>query len=298
MKSIKFYWQKYAPQSIQRVVKVYSDSEVNKSRRLYLLKNSKRIKNQPIEIQEAIRFLKTHRFSPLPYFWSLQYDNFTTEIFFDEKFSFHYIIFEGKKLYFPKHYSQFQILWTMRGILKEQDKNSAHCYHTDEFQVENGSIVIDGGVAEGSFSLLIIEKIKKLYLIECQPEWIEALQLTFHPWKDKVEIIGKYLSDTNSENTVSVDSFVEIKQKENYFVKFDIEGYEMKAFQGMKKFFDETKNLKMCVCTYHHEEDAENIYKYLTNKGLNCKFSNSYIIFVDENEVPNFRKALIRAQKL
>ena len=248
MKSIKFYWQKYAPESIQSVVKLYTDSEMNKARRLSLLKNCEPIKNQPAEIQEAIRFLKTHRFSSLPYFWSLKYDNFTTKIYFDEQFSFHYIIFEGKKLYFPKHYSQFQILWTMRGILKEQDQNSAHCYLTDEFQVENESIVIDGGVAEGSFSLSIIERIKKLYLIECQLEWIEALQLTFLPWKDKVQIIGKYLSDSDSENTVSVDSFVEINQKENYFVKFDIEGYEMKAFEGMKKFFAETISLKMCVC--------------------------------------------------
>lgn len=297
MKSIKFYWQKYTPQSIQSVVKLYSDSELNKARRLKLLKNSNPIKNQPIEIQEAISFLKTHRFSPLPFFWSLKYDNFTTKIYFDVQFAFHYIIFEGKKLYFPKHYTQFQILWTMRGILKEQDKNSAHCYLTDEFQVENGSIVIDGGVAEGSFSLSIIEKIKKLYLIECQQEWVEALQLTFLPWKEKVEIIGKYLSDSDSENTVSVDSFIDINQKENYFVKFDIEGYEMKAFNGMKKFFDETKNLKMCVCTYHHKDDDEVIYKYLTEKGLNCNFSKSYIVFVDEKEVPSFRKALIRAVK-
>jgi len=297
MKSYKFYWQKYAPQSIQSVVKLYSDSDLNKARRSFLLKNSKPIKNQQTEIQEAISFLKTHRFSSLPYFWSLKYDNFTTEIYFDKQFSFHYIIFEGKKLYFPKHYSQFQILWTMRGILKEQDRNSAHCYLTDEFQVENGSIVIDGGVAEGSFSLSIIEKIKKLYLIECQPEWIEALKLTFFPWKDKVEIIGKYLSDSDSENTVSVDNFVEVQESEKYFVKFDIEGYEMLAFEGMKKFFDETKNLKMCVCTYHHEEDAQNINKYLTDKGLNCNFSDSYIVFVDENEVPGFRKALIRTEK-
>ena len=71
----------------------------------------------------------------------------------------------------------------------------------------------------------------------------------------------------------------------------------MKAFEGMKKFFAETKSLKMCVCTYHHENDDETIYEYLSDQGLNCELSNSYIVFVDENEVPGFRKALIRAQK-
>ncbi|MDR3651976.1 MAG: hypothetical protein P4L34_03285 [Paludibacter sp.] len=297
MKSIKFYWQKYAPQSIQSFVKLYTDSKLNRARRMNLLNNNMVIRNKPTEIEEAMSFLKTHRFSPLPYFWSLKYDNFTTEIYFDEQFSFHYIFFERKKLYFPKQYTRFQILWTMRGILKEQDKNSPHCYLTDEFQVGNGSIVIDGGVAEGSFSLSIIEKIKKLYLIECKPEWIEALQLTFLPWKDKVEIIGKYLSDSDSEDTVSVDGFIKIDQNENYFIKLDIEGYEMKAFDGMKSFFSNTKSLKMCVCTYHRNEDADNIYKYLINREFICDFSNGYIVFVDENEVPSFRKALIRAEK-
>jgi hypothetical protein len=297
MKSFKFYWQRYVPLMIQSFIQLFTDSETNKSRRSNLIKNSKLIKNKPIEIKEAISFLKNHRFSPLPYFWTLKYDNFTTEIYLDEKFAFHYIIFEGKKLYFPKQYTQFQILWTMRGILKEQDINSPHCYLTDEFQVEDGSILIDGGVAEGSFSLSNIERIKKLYLIEYQSEWVEALKLTFFPWKDKVEIIGKYLSDSVSENSISVDNFVEIYENEKYFVKYDIEGYEMKAFEGMKKFFIEVKNLKISVCTYHHEEDAKNIKKFLTDKGLICKFSNSYIVFVDENEVPSFRKAVIRAEK-
>jgi hypothetical protein len=296
MNTIKLLWQKLAPQSVQSLIQLYTDTDSNKARRKKLIQNYRPANLQQPEIKEAIRYLKTHRFSPLPFFWTLKYDNYTTEVFFDSKVSFRYIIFEGKRLYFPKHYTDFQVLWTMRGILKEQDENSPHLYLTPDFQLENDSILIDGGVAEGSFSLSVIEKVKKLYLIECQQEWIEALRLTFAPWKDKVEFIGKYLSDSDTEQTISVDNFLKVDENENYFVKFDIEGYEKQAFEGMKSFFQKAKKLKMCVCTYHHQNDADAIGKILTEKRLKCKLSDGYIVFVGENENPTFRKALIRAE--
>lgn len=299
MTSIKFIWQKYAPLYIQNTLKLYSDTALNKNRRKMVIsqyKNNK-TKNQPKEIHDAIKFLRKHSFTPFPYDWSLKYDTFISEIFFDSKLSFHYMIFEGKKLYFPKKYSRNQVLWTMRGVLKEQDVNSAHLYLTDKFQIENDSILIDGGVAEGSFSLSAIEKVKKLYLIECNPDWIEALELTFSPWKDKVVILGKYLSDKVSENTISIDSIMDVNETEKYFVKLDVEGYEIRALQGMNSVFSKAKNLKMCVCTYHHLNDAYDINKYLSYNGLKCDFSDSFLIFIDNNEMPSFRKALIRAEK-
>jgi len=299
MSSVKLFWQKYVPAFIQNTIRVYTDSKINKGRRKQILQQFDRreLRNQPVEIQHAIKFLKTNRFTSFPYSWSLKYDNYFPEIFFDSEVSFHYMILEGKRLYFPKKYNRNQVVWTMRGIFKEQDKNSAHLYLTENFQVENNSILIDGGVAEGSFSLSVIEKVKKLYLIECQLDWIEALQLTFAPWKDKVVIIGKYLSDSVTDNTISIDSIVEVKQTEKYFIKLDIEGYELRALDGMSSFFSKANYLKMCICTYHNLTDADEINKYLNKKELKCEFSNSYLIFVDNNEIPSFRKALIRAEK-
>jgi hypothetical protein len=298
MNSLKFIWQKYAPLIIQNYIKLLTDNQVNKERRKKILRQFNKSKgNLPNEIVEAIQYLRKNRFTPLPYKWSLKYENLIPEIYFDSDTSFYFIIFEGKKLYFPRKYTKSQVLWTTRGILKEQDTNSAHLYLTEKFQIENDSILIDAGVAEGSFSLSAIEKVKKLYLIECEPDWLEALELTFKPWKNKVEIIGKYLSDSVSDNSISIDGLVKAQKNEKYFFKFDVEGYEKQALEGMKVFFSEAANLKMSVATYHRVNDATQINEILTDKGLKCHFSDSYLIFVDENENPSFRKAIIRAEK-
>lgn len=299
MKSLKLIWQKQAPLYLQNSIKLFTDNEVNKTRRREVLKQYKNstTDSQPAEIVEAIKFLKRHCFSNFPYKWSLQYENYIPEIYIDSTNHFYYTIFEGKKLYYPKRYTENQVLWTVRSILKEQDINSPHLYLTDKFQIENNSILIDAGVAEGSFSLSTIEKVKKLYLIECEPDWLEALKFTFEPWKDKVVIVGKYLSDVVSDTSVSIDNIIEIDEKEKYFFKFDIEGYEKQAFAGMKNFFAKVKNLKMTVATYHNLNDANDINKILSNERLKCHFSESYLLFNNGNEIPNFRKAIIRAEK-
>ena len=298
MNSLKFLWQKYAPSFIQNYIKILTDNSVNQERRKKILRQfNKKKGNFPNEIIEAIQYLKKNRFTPFPYYWSLKYERLIPEVYVDSDNSFSYIIFEGKRLYFPKKYTQSQVIWTTRGILKEQDINSAHRYLTETFQIENDSILIDAGVAEGSFSLSAIEKVKKLYLIECEPDWIEALELTFKPWKNKVEIIEKYLSDSITENTISIDGLVEASSNEKYFFKFDVEGYEKLALKGMKAFFSTAPNVKMSVATYHRVNDADEINQTLTEYGLNCHFSDSFLVFIDENEIPTFRKAIIRAEK-
>jgi hypothetical protein len=299
MKSLKLIWQKQAPLFIQNSINMLTDAEVNKSRRKSVLKQYKNSakENQPLEIQEAIKFLKSHRFTNFPYNWSLKYLNYIPEIYKDPTNLFYYTIFEGKKLFFPKSYSENQVLWTVRSILKEQDINSPHLYLTHEFQIEDNSVLIDAGVAEGSFSLSAIDKVKKLYLIECEPAWVEALKMTFAPWKDKVVFIGKYLSDKESENTISIDAIKDLNLNDKYFLKFDVEGYEKPSLEGMKDFFTQVKNIKMTVATYHFKNDAEDINKILTSKGLTCHSSESYLLFNNGDEVPNFRKAIIRAEK-
>ena len=299
MKSLKLIWQKSAPLFIQNFLNIFTDSLENKAKRKKILNYYRnKAKNKLTwEESELIRFLKHHRYSPFPFQCALKYDNLIPEVLFDESVSFHYVLFEGKKLYFPRNFTRNQVMWTMRSISKEQDKKSAHLYLTDAFQVENGSIMVDGGVAEGSLSLSLIEKLKKLYLIECEPNWNEALKLTFAPWKEKVEIVTKYLSDITDEQHVSIDNLVEVKEEEKYFIKLDVEGYEKQTLKGMNRFFSQVKNLKMCVCTYHFENDAVEISKMLENREMSYEFSEGWLLFSMENKMPSFRKALIRAWK-
>lgn len=299
LNSIKFIFQKNTPLGLQTLINFYFASPLNKKRRkaVFDLYKAGKLNVPNNEITAEIEFLKGNCFATFPYKWALKYKKHFPEIYVDAENQFHYILFENKKLYFPKKFSQKQIIWTVRNILKEQDIQSPHQYLDENFQVDEQSILIDAGVAEGSFSLSAIEKVKKLYLIECDIDWLEALTLTFAPWKEKVEIVGKYLSDSLNDSTISIDSLITVEKKEKYFIKYDIEGFEIQALKGMNIFFKQVENLKMSVCTYHRVNDANDIYKGLSSKGLNCTFSDGYMLLVDENEVPTFRKAMVRAKK-
>lgn len=249
------------------------------------------------EIKECLRFLKYHKYSAFPYNWTLKYDQYIPQIFFDKQYKAFYNIFEGKKMYFPVHYSQSQVIWTVRSILKEQDCMSPHLYLTDDFQVEPDSIVIDAGVAEGNFALKVVEHAKLLYLIECDSEWMTALKLTFAPWKEKVIFIEKYISDSQSETSISIDSLINPEPGEKYFIKMDVEGFEKKALNGMQNLIESGCPIKLDVCTYHHPNDLYDITEIVKSKGFKWHVSNGYVLYSQPDEIPTFRKVLIRAEK-
>ena len=69
------------------------------------------------------------------------------------------------------------------------------CYLSDNFTVQQDDVLLDVGSAEGIFALTHIEKLKHVVLFERNAQWVEALEATFAPWKEKVTIIRKYVSD-------------------------------------------------------------------------------------------------------
>ena len=62
-------------------------------------------------------------------------------------------------------------------------QSSSHSYHFN-INYTSTDIAVDAGAAEGIWSLDIIDKIKELYLFECDDDCIEPLRATFAPWKN------------------------------------------------------------------------------------------------------------------
>lgn len=58
----------------------------------------------------------------------------------------------------------------------EQDKNSPHLYESGDYYVREGDVIVDAGACEGNFTLHNIDKVSKVYVIECNEEWLEALK--------------------------------------------------------------------------------------------------------------------------
>ena len=101
----------------------------------------------------------------------------------------------------------------------EQDLRSPHHY-LDSIEEVKGKTFVDVGSAEGFTSLEVIEKASHIYLFEQDTLWIEALNATFEPWKDKVSIIPKYVSNNNSEQEITLDTFFKIKIRNSFLLKW------------------------------------------------------------------------------
>jgi hypothetical protein len=161
--------------------------------------------------------------------------------------------------------------------------------------LEDGDILADIGVAEGNFALGAVEKAKALYLFETDKEWIEALNATFEPWKEKVHIINKFVGEKINSNQTSLDEF--FKDEPVTFLKIDVDGAEAKLLKGCDRILSQQSPLKIALCTYHKQNDEEEFTKLLSDKGFCVTPSDGYMLFYTDKKIkpPYFRRGLLRA---
>jgi len=250
--------------------------------------------------EKYILFLKNH---PLEVFndeFAQKYIDLNLEIFFDQEKKLYYLYHHNKKMYFSSHFSTYkQIKRYYSFLLMEQDISSPHRYQIDSFHVCKHDIVLDAGVAEGNFALDIIDLVDKLYLVECDKEWIKALRYTFEPYKDKVEIVEGMLGD-GIEGTITIDNIIGKNRID--FIKMDIEGAEYQALCGAKQSL-ERNNVKLDICVYHNTEDEQKIKKVLEEINYETILSDGYMIFITEQFLeknvnsPKFVRGLVRGKK-
>lgn len=219
---------------------------------------------------------------------------------YDKETGLYFTLFENKKMYFARYLnSKSKVLNYYKTIILEQDMDSPHKYLVDGFDVDENSIIVDAGVAEGNFSLSVVENAKKIYLFEPNLDWIEALRYTFAPYKDKVFIVESYLSDFTNGNTITLDNF--ISENKVDFIKLDIEGEEYYALKGAQKTILNSERIKCAVCCYHQENDYVVLSNLLREFGMETKHSKGYMWFpYDRDPVfshPTLRRGLIRAEK-
>lgn len=243
------------------------------------------------EKNRTYAFMGKYGLMTIPYPFVFEYQEKSIECLFDQQLEMFYINHFGKKMYFQKSYSKENIIHIYRGLIIEQDIRSPHRYVKD-INCLNGKILLDIGAAEAMFSLDTIEMVSHVYIFECDENWIEALTATFAPWKDKVTIVRKYVSDINDENNITIDCFMEGKEKTNLFLKMDIEGYEQAALRGATNTLKEAQDISFSICTYHKKNDAVEIANILQSNGFEYEQTDGYLYFVK-----NLRKAIIRRIK-
>ena len=205
------------------------------------------------------------------------------EVIWDEVFNMPYVIFDGKKMYFPRN-KRFKVengKQYVTGLEFEQQEGSPHTYITDDICVREGDVLVDAGVCEGNFAIKYIDKVSKLYLIECNPAWLYPLKLTFREYLDKIVFCSKFLGKVDGEKTTTLDSLIGDDRVD--FIKMDIEGAEVGALQGAEKVF-RNNDIRCSICAYHRHNDEKNIRNILESYGYTTSTSFGHMIFPHDKE--------------
>ena len=253
------------------------------------------------EIQQIVNLVKKKpKLVLFPYSELEKYSSYNVTVEKDKSNGLFYTIYKGKKMYLSKKFKlKLHAKRYIRNLIMEQDSSSPHRYLTPQFNVVSGDIVYDIGAAEGIFALDVIETAKKIYLFECNPGWVEALQYTFAPYKDKIEIINKYVSDNNNDNNITIDYFTEQLNESSTvnFIKMDIEGYEEPALKGAAHTLSTQTNLKLATCIYHLPHQQEHISKLLSS--FENTTSDGYMIYYYDYNIKEdyLRHGILRSTK-
>ena len=270
---------------------------LKKSLRKNILNHFASLPNSEIndEQREVLKYLENNPVRIFPYPFHDNYSAEKIDVFLDSENGMHYVIQEGKRLYFKKRWSEKRIKRAYSELLREQDLNSPHRYLTESFTIGE-EVLADIGAAEGNFSLSVIEKVKKIYLFEYDHEWTEALKATFAPWADKVEIINKYVSDSDDESHVRFDTFY-AKKKDITFLKIDVDGAEAIVLDSCNEVFKSKGSFKVALCTYHKNNDEKDFTILLRTHGFSITPSKGYMIHYYDKKMkaPFLRRGLIRA---
>lgn len=253
---------------------------------------------EPISPSEAIEikdFINSKGLDTFPYLDLVAEDNFNILIGDDDRYC---VKHNSQIIYFKKQTTRQANFNYYKGLLKEQLPNSPHRYLSDFFQISEDAIIVDVGAAEGNFSMSLVNKVKKIYIFEANPDWIEALKISFEPYKEKVEIIHKFVSNSTYGESVALDDFFEGKQPPT-FIKLDVEGNEDIVLGGASNLLL-SESLQVAICTYHKHGDDKKYKDFFHQRGFLTEYSLRHMLFFEDFknwQIPYFRKGVLRAKK-
>lgn len=277
--------------------KLYIKTIYKQAVRFQILKYLKSQKPLSPELEEVYNYLKHNSCHTYPYPFVKKYSMQNIEIHTDESCGLKYVISNDKRLYFKRTWSDKQIKRCFKNMALEQDPQSPHCYLTPYFGVSGNDRIMDVGCAEANFSLSVVDKVSHITLFEVDEQWIEALKMTFKPWKDKVTIVNRFVSNITDVQNITIDDYT--AENRISFIKADVEGAEEIVLSGATKFLRSAQPLKVAITTYHKQHHGDTLFNILTEAGLSCRYSNGYMILKNQGNLkaPYLRRGLIYAEK-
>jgi FkbM family methyltransferase len=182
-------------------------------------------------------------------------------------------------LFWPKKYNA-ESLYLVVG--ETFDTHDWHFYEHPVTPVGKNDVVLDLGAAEGLFSLKVINRCMKVFLIEPNPSFLAPLRLSFAPYLEsgKATIINcalgntegvVHLHDEGGSSTVgasgiecTIRKLDTLFEKENKidFIKADVEGFELEIFKGAATIIRKHRP-KIATTCYHEGNDHVEIISFI-----------------------------------
>ncbi len=231
-----------------------------------------------LEIRNVLEYLNDNPLDVFNYGYVKKYADIEMNIQFDASCGLFYTYYMQKKMYFSKKFdTEHKVREYYKSLLVEQDEKSPHKYCSVNFKPQEGDVIVDAGAAEGNFALEYIDSASKIFLIEPDSDWIEALRHTFKDYSDKVYIIQSFLGAFDEMGVCQkLDSLIECEVN---FIKMDIEGAEWEALRGARNTIERSKNLKMAICSYHSDYDQTLIEDFMDKEGISHDITPGYMWF-------------------
>ena len=249
------------------------------------------------ELTKISKFIKKRGLRAFPYEFIDQYKRDEIQVNWDND-GYPYVNHHGNDLYLKKEWDRGKCQRYYNSLRIEQDPESPHKYLTEKARyLQKSDVVADVGAAEGFFSLDIIDTVEKIYIFEADKAWLIPLQKTFAKWQNKVEIVHKFVSDSNDGDNITLDSF--FKNKRITYLKADIEGAEALMISGAIHTFNHSIK-KALICTYHRHDDEKKLGKMMIDCGFDISFNKGYILYFNDKEslkYPYLRKGVMFCSK-
>lgn len=246
--------------------------------------------NDNLQCKECLEFIRKNGVNTFCYD-SINYKIYDEkDVFYDEEKALFWVFYRDKRLYMKRSIDTIEsVLEVMNMLAAEQEPTSPHCYVSDTFNVSKGDVVFDIGCAEGNFALSVVDLVEKIYMFEVDEEWIEALNCTFEPYKEKVCIIPKFVSNQSTADHITIEAFCDKNQIDKiHFMKMDVEGAEPDVLRGAEKLIKEGKIEKIAACTYHNVDDEKKIRQILNE--YDCQVSSGVMQVAGRNEIWDIKK--------
>lgn len=246
-------------------------------------------------IKMLLEFVKKHRLGMYNYEFNDRYFYKKCKVYYDTENSLFYVIHKGKRLYMARRYNNpYKVINLYNSLCSEQDLQSPHKYYSKNFSPlgnKGRGIMADIGAAEGMIALEFVDQMEYVYLFECDEEWIEALKLTFMPYKDKTEIVARFVTNIDDEYHIQLDTFFADRKVTD--IKMDIEGAELDTLNGARELL-KRKDIRWSVCCYHNPQDEKLIGDVFKENNIKYDVVEGYVYIPDEKQ-PSLRHAMIRA---